>query len=1643
MNGNQADHANSTKETAPQFAKPTSSQPQMGMMPAAMEELALPQAVQRPAWATPRQILALQRSYGNEAVSGMLQAKLTVGAANDSYEQEADRVAAEVVRAPAPEEEATVQAKPAPRVTSLAQRRAQEEAALQMAPMFNLPLQRSAPSSDSFQAGPEVEQRLQARRGNGKPLAPETRAFMEPRFGADFGGVRIHTGAESTQLNRALGAKAFTHGQDVYFNQSEFDPGSSGGKQLLAHELTHVVQQGGAGTVRREVSEEERAAYVADVGAPGHDDQLKRAWGSDVEAKALAQQLGISFNIYWAVKPGQGLGELQPPEVINADGRANGRHLLFTGDHYEVIVRTIETPLEQSYVDQAGKKYRKSQYGIPSDGNCMYNAIHSIAEKRLARAEDIEQYRQLASVGLTGEAGAEFQGGVEQTIEGLKRSLRAGEVDAFRGIGPRLIKILLENVQQENLTTQQIKNIQKILQDSPRIQHVCEGDVGLQEVVKKIQATEELFTVNANTALRERPEEGGVKRGQARFLGKGTQPLSAEKDIVVKKSEAVADRGGGSSKWVWVEVIGGNHRGYEGYLREARLKSLGSIPRDQLGWVTSTTKLESSTREKLGKLSPGDMFRIFDNDIYRDPVNNDRWVGVYVLSGSHAGASGFLREGKRLMSDKPLLEEEPAPTPEKELEEASASRPEPAQKPTDANGIVDVAALRDALTLLDNHRKHMEERLNIDKIDTQVVVWVKEALESDWAKRLLPQGMEKLRNQWDAWVSEAAADISSRSALIRKRVMDADRILTADEGRLAEAKEKYQEGIAAYEKAQVPFQNMQRKDYIFEQTKIKAEKYFNKQALKQSNEDSSMAHFCQYEGFKENAKNNLKGLITNPGGSLGGVAGSVAEGGDPVLSGWSGHRGTYEGDKIIGGKLPAAWGGDSAKLPPTPTVVSAEDEKTNSGFKEKGGTYGKGEYYGLDEKMKEKLGWAPPSTQEAATWWFEKFVGKWFDPANFQLNENGATFTTPKISLLKPWPPLASIAYMIPIYPGIGVKLEAKATAKAAFAGKGSVNWGGWRQSAKATEQESADLFNKNRQLENQIKLLSAQKRDANLVGDQDERAKKLTAIQKEYNKLSAEHEKTQTAFAKVAETSALKNPNVKVDIGGVLSGGISGEVFGGLALGIPALNVSGGLYGELGLSASAQAGLKGEIAREKGEWKSAKFGGGIKIGGDVKAELGAKLSAQVLFFNFDLVKFKFADWTIGNFGLGAEAMLGKGGGLKITDKTWQWFKGKPPIETEVVEAKEKAEKSKNKLTAETRDPLEKGYTDVTHLVEEANQEGNIDEGIQGLDARFTALEQGEKSKAAKLDDLTQLEEEVRAFKQKSEELHGKLDPELKNLEGLRKKVENRRKLIFKSLTKETETDIDAYASQSYEMLRQSQEMALPLYQKYQEALAALKPAKMDLENYVQENARAAEYKAKEKEITSQLVKVRELEVQKKKQAADLEAVQNRKEGGRFHRASSEFKDQKKQDVDRIRAEMAKTDEKLADARAELKQLKTIKTAIREANVDVIKEYKKRRDKVAQLEKNLDSVKKDVGNVQSTIVRAQSHIEYTKAMNTDIGGYAEKFKAIAKIKADSSNRTQKIADLLKHIEALRSDLEAVSETEIDVTIVEVIEPKEE
>lgn len=202
-----------------------------------------------------------------------IQAKLTVGAVGDKYEQEADTVAAQVVKSinsPQPSssvqreggEEDELQMKP----LSTIQREGEEEDELQMKPLSAIQregkenelqmrpqetLQRVGHEGGAVSSG--LESQIHSAKGGGQSLDSSLQQSMGQAMGADFSSVKVHTDSQSDQLNQSIQAKAFTTGQDVFFRSGEYNPGNPSGQELIAHELTHVVQQNGGAVQKKSV----------------------------------------------------------------------------------------------------------------------------------------------------------------------------------------------------------------------------------------------------------------------------------------------------------------------------------------------------------------------------------------------------------------------------------------------------------------------------------------------------------------------------------------------------------------------------------------------------------------------------------------------------------------------------------------------------------------------------------------------------------------------------------------------------------------------------------------------------------------------------------------------------------------------------------------------------------------------------------------------------------------------------------------------------------------------------------------------------------------------------------------------------------------------------------------------------------------------------------------------------------------------------------------------------------------------------------------------------------------------------------------------------------------------------------------------
>jgi|GEM_PF-2883197 len=172
-----------------------------------------------------------------------LQKKLEIGSSSDAYEAEADAIADKVMSI------SDAQANTTPHTGPLVQRKCaqcEQEEKLQKKPLASAvtPLvQRQSHGTEAGAASQALSQQINSSKGSGTGMDNNTRAFMESRFGADFSTVKIHTDNQAVQMSRALNAHAFTVGNDIYFNEGQYKPAHTSGKHLLAHELTHVLQQ--------------------------------------------------------------------------------------------------------------------------------------------------------------------------------------------------------------------------------------------------------------------------------------------------------------------------------------------------------------------------------------------------------------------------------------------------------------------------------------------------------------------------------------------------------------------------------------------------------------------------------------------------------------------------------------------------------------------------------------------------------------------------------------------------------------------------------------------------------------------------------------------------------------------------------------------------------------------------------------------------------------------------------------------------------------------------------------------------------------------------------------------------------------------------------------------------------------------------------------------------------------------------------------------------------------------------------------------------------------------------------------------------------------------------------------------------------
>ena len=189
-----------------------------------------------------------------------VQTKLRVGRADDPLEHEADQVADQVMRMPNPWNAGTVQREISQKEIEQQlvkaytgdaenlQREVAEPEDKDAASVGEESLMQSESAGTAAPPRAGLEAAVHSLEGGGQPLSPTVREFMEPRFGHDFGNVRVHATSRAAEMAAMANARAFTVGRNVVFAPGEYVPdGSPAGRRLLAHELAHVIQQGRAG----------------------------------------------------------------------------------------------------------------------------------------------------------------------------------------------------------------------------------------------------------------------------------------------------------------------------------------------------------------------------------------------------------------------------------------------------------------------------------------------------------------------------------------------------------------------------------------------------------------------------------------------------------------------------------------------------------------------------------------------------------------------------------------------------------------------------------------------------------------------------------------------------------------------------------------------------------------------------------------------------------------------------------------------------------------------------------------------------------------------------------------------------------------------------------------------------------------------------------------------------------------------------------------------------------------------------------------------------------------------------------------------------------------------------------------------------
>ncbi|WP_446878050.1 eCIS core domain-containing protein [Phormidesmis sp. 146-33] len=350
---------------------------------------------------------SLAANSSRDRTPSIIQPKLTVGAPNDPYEQEADRMADQVMSMP----------------DSAVQQPIHREAILEDKELQTKPALRRS-TDDALQTGNSVENQLNSSKGGGSTMPDDLKSYMESRFNTDFSRVRIHTDSNSVDMNEALEAQAFTYGNDVFFGESKYDTVSTEGKKLLAHELTHVVQQtGNEQPIEKKQRNTGKATYEA---VSDQTNALSRS-----AAKPLVQ---LTPKIYTPANNSYSQPEINPDPVVAYCRQAAGNTTGLISDeplwnHCQDLEGQIMSQMTGSYFQSNSTGYYSKVY----DPGLMYlnykvtvnitmyedpqgattpGSVATVGSKAISgsRNQNSESQQQTTTFGGSGEASKENSG---------------------------------------------------------------------------------------------------------------------------------------------------------------------------------------------------------------------------------------------------------------------------------------------------------------------------------------------------------------------------------------------------------------------------------------------------------------------------------------------------------------------------------------------------------------------------------------------------------------------------------------------------------------------------------------------------------------------------------------------------------------------------------------------------------------------------------------------------------------------------------------------------------------------------------------------------------------------------------------------------------------------------------------------------------------------------------------------------------------------------------------------------------------------------------------------------------------------------------------------------------------------------------